>query len=312
MSSTSPRRLQLGLACVGLALVLGACNLYFGPDSNSDHWTYCDQTGCYDCYGNQCSPAGGNGYYCSSNADCAVGCYCDLNSDNATYGTCVESGFCSTSAECPDGYTCTNDTCVPPDQPTSCNSNSDCAAGSYCDATTGQCTPGQTCGADGTCPTGTTCDSSGTCVPVECTSNSDCATGSVCENGSCVVTGYCTDSSQCGDGYYCDTTRGTCAQASCAGDVTCNLGAPTCPPDQVPTIADGCWTGLCLAVASCDADPSCAVLNTESSCLARNDCAPSYTGHNCQHPDGSACSSGNDPTCVCESYSFASCGGATP
>jgi len=318
MSSTSPRRLELGLAVVGLALMLGACNLYFGPDNNGDHWTYCDQTGCYDCYGDQCSPAGGNGYYCSSNQDCAVGCYCDLDTNSSTYGTCVESGFCNTSNDCAAGYSCSNGTCVPPGQPTSCASNGDCAAGSYCDASTNTCVPGQQCAADGSCPTGYSCDSNGTCVPTECTSNDQCAAGCYCDNGSCTETGYCTDSSQCADGYYCDTGRSTCTPGtdpnlpSCGGDVTCNLGPPTCPADQVPTIANGCWTGQCEAISSCDVPPSCDVINTESSCLARTDCAPSYTGHNCQHPDGSACSSGNDPTCVCESYSFASCGAATP
>jgi hypothetical protein len=328
--STSTRS-HLGLAClVALSIGAGACNLYFGPNNGGgDHWTYCDQTGCYDCTGNTCTPQGGAGYTCSSSDQCAAGCYCSLpganntsNGSGSSSGTCVESGFC-TSTSCPSGFHCDGrSTCVPDGQPSGCTSSTDCASGSYCDTLSGTCQPTTTCGADGSCPAGYQCDSRGTCVPVNCTDNTMCASGCYCDTtsgdpnyGQCVETGYCTADNQCPSGYYCDETRSTCLpgtdpnQPSCAGTIStsCTTGQPQCQPDQVPTILNGCWTGQCEAISSCDAAPSCGVINTETSCAARSDCKVEKTGHNCHHSDGSACSGANDPLCTCDSYTFADC-----
>jgi hypothetical protein len=324
--SSPTRRAQLGLACLLLALTMGAsaCNLYFGPDHNQDHWTYCDQTGCYDCVGNTCTPQGGPGYYCQDSNQCAAGCYCDLKQGDSTYGTCVESGFCTSSTQCQAGYHCDGrGSCVPDSNPGGCTSSNDCPTGEYCDTTTNTCALSTTCGTgDKACPTGYQCDSRGTCVPVACTDSTMCASGCYCDTtagdpnyGQCVETGYCTASNQCPSGYYCDTTRSTCLPGtdpnlpSCAGtiDPSCTTGQPQCQPDQVPTILNGCWTGQCVAIASCTAAPSCAVINTENSCLARTDCKVEKTGHNCHHADGSACSGANDPLCTCDSYTFADC-----
>ena len=88
--STS-RRTYLGLACFVLALVLGAsgCDLYLGPDHNQDHWSYCDQSGCYDCVGNSCQPQAGPGYACTSDTSCSSGCYCDLVKSDKSGGEAV-------------------------------------------------------------------------------------------------------------------------------------------------------------------------------------------------------------------------------
>jgi hypothetical protein len=326
MSSTIRRRTVLGLACLMLALTLGAsgCNLYFGPSDHNDHWSYCDQTGCYDCVGNACTPQGTPGYGCQGNNQCAAGCYCDMNTSDKTYGTCVETGFCTDSSTCQPGYHCdARGTCSPDNQPTGCSSNDQCGSGSYCDTFSGQCVPAQTCGAaDASCPPGSACDSRGTCVPVTCTSNDQCASGCYCDTtpgdpnyGGCVETGYCTADNQCPSGYYCDEARSTCLPGtdpnapSCAGTIasTCTTGQPACMPDQVPTIQNGCWTGQCVALSSCTAAPSCAVLNTATSCAARTDCKIEQTGHNCSHADGSACTGANDPLCMCQSYEFHDC-----
>ncbi|MCE9580666.1 MAG: hypothetical protein K8W52_46525 [Deltaproteobacteria bacterium] len=310
---TSYRRATL--ACLGLALLVGvsACDLYFPP--SQDHYQYCDSTGCYDCVGDSCSPVGGNGYYCASNADCATGCYCDTNPADYSYGTCVETGFCTDSSQCPTGSHCDGrQSCVPDNQQTACYADTDCAAGSYCDEATGACLPSTTCTAAGQCPTGSTCDSRGTCVPVECTDNTQCGVGCYCDttNGTCVETGYCTTDADCATGSYCDEPRQTCTpgtdpdKGSCAGAVTCSTAIPTCPADSVPLIKNGCYTGECQAIASCDLPPVCDVINTESSCLARNDCDAVYNGLNCKKPDGTACQSG-DTNCTCERFVFADC-----
>jgi hypothetical protein len=312
---------------MALSLGASACNLYFGPSDNQDHWTYCDQTGCYDCVGNVCTPQGGSGYQCASQSQCAPGCYCDMQTKDPSYGTCVESGFCGPTTTCQAGYTCdSRGTCEPNGNPTGCSSSADCASGSYCDMLTGQCTPSTTCKATTDCPSGDVCDSRGTCVPAGCTDSSMCASGCYCDTtagdpnqGQCVETGYCNGPNQCPSGYYCDTTRSTCMPGtdpnapSCAGTIasTCTTGQPKCQSGQVPTIQNGCWTGQCEALASCDKAPTCAVINDEADCTARTDCSPVYNGINCTKPDGSTCKSG-DTNCTCQTYVFASCESKTP
>jgi hypothetical protein len=314
MSTTVSYR-RVALACFGLAALVGvsACDLYFPPAQ--DHYQYCDSTGCYDCVGDSCTPVGGNGYTCSSSNQCATGCYCDLAPADYSYGTCVETGFCTDSSQCPAGDHCdARQTCVPDNQPSTCTADAQCAAGSYCDVTTGACVPTTTCGANGTCPAGTACDSRGTCVPVECTSDANCGTGCYCDTttGQCIETGYCSTDADCATGSYCDETRQTCVpgidpnKGSCAGAVTCTTAAPACGPDSVPLIKDGCYTGECQAIASCDVPPVCTAINTESSCLGRTDCDALYTGLNCKKPDGTACTA-SDTNCTCERFVFDKC-----
>jgi hypothetical protein len=74
----------------------------------------------------------------------------------------------------------------------------------------------------------------------------------------------------------------------------------------VPTLIDGCYTGQCRALESCDVNPVCSHLNTESSCVARTDCKKVTNGINCTKSDGTACQDG-DVGCTCQSYPFASC-----
>jgi hypothetical protein len=193
-----------------------------------------------------------------------------------------------------------------------------------------------------TCPPGSTGDSGGSGGPVgsngyECGSNGDCAAGCYCTASNvCEEGGFCTSDSDCGSGYFCDTTRSscepnptnptctantdctgaeqicdpttnTCATASCAGAVTCNEGAPTCPSGSAPLIYNGCYTGTCQAIASCDAPPSCADINDETDCLSRaNDCSAIYTGLDCTDSGGAACTSG-DAGCTCASFQFDHC-----
>jgi hypothetical protein len=102
------------------------------------------------------------------------------------------------------------------------------------------------------------------------------------------------------------TPDATTPIASCGGALTCTIQQPGCPSGQVPTIANGCWTGNCELIASCDVPPSCAEINDEQDCLARSDCGATYTGIDCTTSSGSACMDG-DTNCTCASYVFASC-----
>lgn len=94
--------------------------------------------------------------------------------------------------------------------------------------------------------------------------------------------------------------------ASCGGTVTCTIAQPGCPTGQVPTIANGCWTGACELIASCDVPPACSEINDQQDCLARSDCGATYSGIDCTTPNGAACTAG-DTDCTCVSYVFASC-----
>lgn len=240
---------------VALTLALSGCTLYFGGHGGHDRWTYCGADGFYVCEGDNCTwqgascPGGdgGTGYTCTSDRDCAAGCYC------ADSGTCEEAGFCTTDADCGPGFVCdvSRSSCepAPPPPPPP---------------------PAPVCG------------------------NGRLETGEACDDGNTT------------DGDGCSATCTVEPQASCVGTLTCNLGAPRCPADQVPLILDGCYTGECKAIAQCDAPPVCEVINTEASCLARTDCGAVYTGMNCTKADGSACRAG-DAGCTCQSFSFASC-----
>lgn len=207
------------------------------------------------------------GWYCGSDFDCASGCYCD------DAGYCQEAGYCTTDADCADGYQCdeARNSCDP-DGTSGCTDNSECASGCYCDPESESSWEG------------------------------------------CVESCYCTtDAEAQNQGWgFCDEERTTCMPGtdpdagSCGGDITCAFGAPTCPPNEVPLIKDGCWTGECAAVLDCDVNPTCEVLNTEFSCLDRSDCFPVYTGTNCTNEGGTACQAG-DSGCTCENYEFDEC-----
>jgi hypothetical protein len=50
---------------------------------------------------------------CYDNADCLEGFFCDV-----PIGTCIETGFCQTDWECPDGLVCDErNTCIPEEPP---------------------------------------------------------------------------------------------------------------------------------------------------------------------------------------------------
>jgi len=106
---------------------LAGCELYFGSDNNGGNWSYCGPDGQYQCSGNSCHWVGstctnpgsgsggqgsgsgsGSGYECTSNTDCAAGCYCQN-------GVCTEGGFCTQNSDCGPGYICDTNrsSCVP-------------------------------------------------------------------------------------------------------------------------------------------------------------------------------------------------------
>lgn len=284
------------LACLGLitALALSGCTLYFGDENSSNDCPAGTYPG-YDDYGFEtCVAGGGGGYYCTTDNQCASGCYCD-----ETAGICNEAGYCAADSDCGIGYECDcSSSCVP--------------AGTE----TRSC--GTSCWETG-CPAGTVCGADGTCIPdgLSCTDDTQCAAGCYCVNGTCEESSVCTSDTDCPADQHCDTTRSTCVPGapppvdhpSCAGEITCSFGPPTCAPGSVPLIQDGCWTGDCAVLdVGCDLPPSCEVINTETQCLARGDCGATYSGQNCTNPStGASCTMGQSG-CTCETFTFDHCG----
>jgi hypothetical protein len=138
---------------------------------------------------------------------------------------------------CPEGMTC-NDTVVRNRTvgtcyPTPCDSDSQCAAGKYCDSDEKVCKDGKRlgdmCTRDGQCL-------SGLCPVrncVECVSDSDCPTEKRCEDDYCVAI-PCPEGAARGHAcvpFECDLDSECLSTQICSGHVCIDLG---CPEHQGP------------------------------------------------------------------------------
>ena len=301
---------------------LAGCHLYFEDDdggNNRPGYTYCDETGCYDCDDWGCYPGDGRGepgWTCTSNYDCAGGCYC---SDD---GFCEEAGFCSNDSECAPGFECDDRaSCVPEGSTDVCTSDASCPSGSFCDEQSGACVGSWTCddgapGADESCGMGFECDERNTCVPQPCTDDGMCQEGCYCDEvaGDCIETATCDASGGCFGDLVCDLDRNTCVPPdeigpTCQGDVFCEIDPPVCPVGSTPAIESGCYTGACMAKTDCpDGAPfECSDLNNdENACIGNNSCSTVYKGVNCTSPGGDECTGGS-VNCTCESFEYDYC-----
>src|SRR5437773_12535187 len=115
-------RLHQLLALAPILAALGGCDFH----DKKNYYTYCDETGCYNCDSQGCRNTGPNtNGSCSTNADCTAGCYCDGKS-----GVCIEAGFCDTNADCSQGMSCDTGrhSCQPTSNP-GCQADNQCAKG---------------------------------------------------------------------------------------------------------------------------------------------------------------------------------------
>lgn len=180
---------------------LAGCHLYLG-DSDSE---YCDEWGCTDEPGDVGDGPGG--WACTSNQDCAAGCFC------SGVGLCEEFGFCDTIGDCPEGFVCDGrSSCVPAGgeaPPTErCEVTSDCSDDFVCD-NRGLCVPPYIDPIGPSCQTPVTCDDP---QPI-CPAGSTPAIEARCYNGACMLKSDCPDGAplECSD----------LAEAACVEDESC-------------------------------------------------------------------------------------------
>src|SRR5690349_6396240 len=84
--------------------------------------------------------------------------YCGPEDEDDDYYSYCDSSGC---------YTCNSETgeCWSDGGGTACYSDYDCAAGCYCDVSSGSCVETGFCSFDSDCPDGYTCDERASCVP---------------------------------------------------------------------------------------------------------------------------------------------------
>jgi hypothetical protein len=303
----SVRQLQSLVALV--TPLLGAVVLLLQPgcfdkgQQKAQFYTYCDNTACYACDVNGCTPSAGQapGTSCQSSAQCAPGCFC------STSNTCSEGGFCDVVGDCAMGYTCDvgRHSCEPGSggggtvPPKVCRVQSDCGAGNEC--INAACAP----------------------VPVpanHCVFSRECGSGGECENGLCQK--GCTDNSTCGTGRACINARCSepppgmmaCASnAQCGAgqtciDSLCHLGCSKDSECQANNVNDLCVAGLCRPNegrvpeckmnADCTSGRECVNAQCRSGCFSNSDCAACTDGPVCG--SGGYCMTSREvaPQCV--------------
>lgn len=257
----------LGVAMIAMLSMTSGCmisgmgNCYDDCDEVCD--TYCDSTGCWeDCY----------------STNCVTVCEDDTGYNDRGYSGCYDD------YDCPEGYGCDWDECVPLDGPEphtgvagfcqACETQADCIEpGALCIEINGsERVCARTCDAGSPCPVGFECrdisQQAGVpdqCVPMadpdngnvrsceipdepECLADADCGDGS-CVDGTCVAAvPECTDDGGCGDGSVC--VDGACEPAV----------EPACVEDLDCTEGEICTEGECVAVETpeCSEDLDCA------------------------------------------------------
>lgn len=250
--------------------------------------TYCTPDGCKPivCPTGTCNPDTGECVECNGTGDCTkpneccVDNKCDcckgFKRDYATGecvpegcigdGDCEECEICYKGTciprECPEGYICVGDDCVPECDcsKATCDKTSACvSAGAnkcYCKECTGNCSDNTDCGV------GCICDGNGKCIPNPCkggcNNGTDCGPGCGCDsNGDCVpCDSYSCNNTECENILGCGCTGtgckditgcdGPCSSSyDCGPDCTCYKGK------CVPCADFPCSTGECADHPNC-------------------------------------------------------------
>ncbi|MBI5535808.1 MAG: hypothetical protein HY898_24025 [Deltaproteobacteria bacterium] len=254
-------------SCQTCAATGGTCTSVKNADDGDTCTTQntCDGTGtcklkqgqaCTNPNGSECATGFCSDGFCC-NAACALGCdYCAASKGASANGTCTTAPAGDPGANPSCGANVCSGTS--PNCPGGCNSDNDCASGSYC-SSTGQCLPRKT--------TGTACNA---------------AAGMDCLQTNCRVcqTTYCRDGFCC-DGA-CDESCNVCSQAlGASANGTCSNAPAGYPGNPL------CGTYVCTGGVNCP-----------SSCAGDADCASThYCGANgtCQQRKAQAASCNPTP-----------------
>jgi len=147
-----------------------------------------------------------------------------------------------------------------------CSSDTQCAAGFFCDPATGACR----CAGDSSCAAAETCNAAGFCQPrLSCDSTADCADGTICDtvSGVCIEAGSCsTLDVQCAAGQVC---KDFACVPGCRHDGDCAAPSDVCRPCPAGTSASDCPTGSLCVRGKCD---------TQLTCHYGDLCSPDGTG----------------------------------
>ncbi|QRN93303.1 hypothetical protein JRI60_29385 [Archangium violaceum] len=178
-----------------------------------------------------------------------------------TAGACAPRPECTTSANCAEGFACTEGRCQ-------CGSDAACASNQACRE--GRCVTRSACTSANDCPAGQRCEPTQGVCQVPCTQATDCAPGVdprvasllyLCRQGDCLR--QCLNDQLCGAGFICEA--GTCARAGCATKADC-------PSGQYCTSATA---GRCTEFQPCDSNAQCGP-NTECRAFASGACPPGF------------------------------------
>lgn len=256
-------------SCADWSTLPEACGQFLVPNAQLrqtcyDGYAECAEGVCrgISCGDRRCRPLGQESEDCRTTSDCASGLYCRATntlgvgvcSKPASVGeTCTEHNTCADGLTClgqclalpPVGAPCVMGRCDTAGfcmqgldggfcaprllEGVRCAGDGQCATGTVCDATRGQCVPatvsqpGQTCGAQQSCIAGLVCiaippDSktpvceSPSPAAATCTSSSECQNQLACTGGRCVSRGQwgaaCRSARDCG--IFLGCIEGTC------------------------------------------------------------------------------------------------------
>jgi hypothetical protein len=199
-------------------------------------------------------------------------------------GECPAQTYCTSSDQCPGGYTCEDNECVYsfPDS----GLDVDAPSGDASDCSTKGCPTGQVCsivGGAATCvPNGDGATESGPPPFTGCTSNSQCSDSGV---GALCLDGVCTsEANECSDATQCLAGE-DCVQGACVP--TCSSSMP-CPSGySCTTIGDsGSGSGVCTG------NPTpCGGADGGMTCSGDTTCVDQHCVPKCASGDA-ACSAG--------------------
>jgi hypothetical protein len=96
----------------------------------------------------------------------------------------------------------------------------------------------------------------------------------------------------------CQNETGGVDPGNCFDEVLCDGPTPECPPNTLPGVKDGCYTGFCIPLDQCESQVACSAIGEEVACVGRADCTALYEGVNC------SCDANG---CDCVDWTFDTC-----